>query len=159
MMLSEKYKSDNVTNLITEQTQRLLGALNKDTKLVVIVGDRGSGKTTLAKYIQDRYTDFEISDDLDWIGSSKQIEKIKLNTKNIVTTSKLSNLHENIIDNADIIICTSNKENKIIIDRLKYIVLKECIKIDEIELVQIAEEYGQNIRAAINHLHNFIKEK
>lgn len=159
MTLSEKYKSDNVTGLITEQTQRLLGNLNKSTKLIVIVGEQGSGKTTLARYIQDKHTDFEISDDLGLVGDKKQLEKLRVSTKNIVTTTKLCDLNEDIVDNADIIICTSNKDTKVIIDRLKYIVLKEGIKVNEIELVEIADKHGQNIRGAINYLHNFIKKK
>ena len=158
MLLSEKYKSDNVTSLITEQTLRIMDGINKSTKLIVIVGEQGSGKTTLAKYIQDRHSGFELVDDLDWVGTKKQLEKIKNNKKNIVVASKLSNMHEDIIDDADVIICTSNKDSKIIIDRLKYIVTKENIKIDEIELAQIADKHGQNIRGAINNLHSFIKE-
>lgn len=158
MLLSEKYKSDNVTSLITEQTLRIMDGINKSTKLIVIVGEHGSGKTTLAKYIQDRHSGFELVDDLDWVGTKKQLEKIKNNKKNIVVASKLSNMHEDIIDDADVIICTSNKDSKIIIDRLKYIVTKENIKIDEIELAQIADKHGQNIRGAINSLHSFIKE-
>lgn len=79
MLLSEKYKSDNVTSLITEQTLRIMDGINKSTKLIVIVGEHGSGKTTLAKYIQDRHSGFELVDDLDWVGTKKQLEKIKNN--------------------------------------------------------------------------------
>lgn len=158
MLLSEKYKSDNVTDLITEQTSRIMNGITKNTKLVVIVGEQGSGKTTLARYIQDRYKGFEISDDLDWLTNKKQLEKIKNNAKNIVVTTKLANLHEHIIDSADVIICTSNKDSKIIIDRLKYIVIKEGIKIDDLELAHIADKCGQNVREAINTLHRFKKD-
>lgn len=157
MILSEKYKSDNVTNLITEQTNRILSGINEDTKLIVIVGELGSGKSTLANYIKSNHGEFEILENFEWVALEQQSKKLKKNTKNIVITNKICNIAESIVDSADIIVCTSNKDSKIILDRLKYIAIKEGIKIDEIELVRIVDKYGQDIRGAINHLHNFIK--